>query len=373
MYGEESSGWNIYVSIADQRVSVYRDGVLEKSMVCSTGIPGTDDATPLGDYVLNESGAKRGKWFYSEKVHEGARYWVGFIGGTYLFHSIPMDKNGNVIEAEARKLGTPASHGCIRLSVDNARWFYETVPDRARVHIVKSHAPLAAAGTLTAAGCASKKEVSVWLSSHMPDYRQKYKLSCEIALTRLSLAIMGVRDVTEDSILSSIPKGTDPETSFVCDDIMAGRRNKDGSIHWNNYGTHPPVVVRSIESRLQKDGLSGVWTVRELKADDGRLRSLIANDPSFMGAIVWLVGHPERWGERPPVNERGMVLGEHVRFLEPTLDSDGAFRIRDPETGKLIVSSSSGAARDLFSYRVVALFRSASSAHSAATAATGVK
>ncbi len=86
------------------------------------------------------------------------------------------------------------------------------------------------------------------------------------------------------------------------------------------------------------------------------LRLLISEDTHFLGAILWLVGHPDRWGERPPVNERGMVLGEHVRFLEPRLAPNGNFRIWDPETGKLIVSSSSGSSRDLFQYRVVALY-----------------
>lgn len=189
----------------------------------------------------------------------------------------------------------------------------------------------------------------------MADYRQKYTLSCEIALIRLSLAISDIRDITEDEILDSIPKGTDPETSFVCDDITTGRKNKDGSIHWNNYGTHAPVVAKAINGYLAERGIK-TWEARELRADDAELRRLVIDDPAFRGAVVWLVGHPERWGEDPPVNERGMVLGEHVRFLEPTLASNGEFRIRDPETGKLIESRSAGASRDLFSYRVVGLF-----------------
>lgn len=132
---QQKTGWEIRVSIAEQSVSVIRDGLIVREMVCSTGIPGTDDATPVGNYILNESGVKRGNWFYSEKYKEGAKYWVGFIGGTYLFHSVPMDRNGNIILTEAKKLGRPASHGCIRLSVEDARWFFDTVPDGSKVHI----------------------------------------------------------------------------------------------------------------------------------------------------------------------------------------------------------------------------------------------
>ncbi|HNY16412.1 MAG TPA: L,D-transpeptidase family protein [Treponemataceae bacterium] len=364
-----SSAWTVEVSVAEQRVRVRKSDEVVRTMICSTGIPGTDDATPTGDYTLNESGAKRGLWFYSEKYGEGARYWVGFIGGTYLFHSVPMDKNGAIIEAEARKLGKPASHGCVRLSLENARWFYETVPSGARVRVVAgplaatsaSAATAPAAKTVPATGTsspvagASKADVSFWLAANMGDYRQKYTLSCEIALIRLSLAIAGVGDLTEDAILAAIPKGKDPETSFVCDDITAGRRNKDGSVHWDNYGTHAPVVAKAINGYLAERGIAS-FESRELKANDEELRALVSGDPSFRGAVVWLVGHPERWGANPPVNERGMVLGEHVRFLEPTLAPNGDFRIRDPETGKLIESRTAGASRKLFSFRVVGLF-----------------
>lgn len=208
----------------------------------------------------------------------------------------------------------------------------------------KAHAPFAM----------TKAAVPAWLTSRFASYKQEYPLSCEIALTRMALGLFGI-EASEDEILSTIPRtGRDPEKAFVCDDIKGGRR-LNGKILWDNYGTHPPVVVAEIERRLAAGGLDGDYEAVELAADDGELRRLIASEPRFLGAILWLVGHPERWGEKPPVNERGMVLGEHVRFLEPRLSAGGKFRIWDPETGKLAVSASSGAGRELFQYRVVAL------------------
>jgi lipoprotein-anchoring transpeptidase ErfK/SrfK len=133
----KSSAWKVIVSIADQKTYIYKDSNLVRTAVCSTGIEDGDNDTPLGDYILNESGTKRGKFFYSKKVGEGARYWVGFIGGVYLFHSVPVTEDNKIIATEAAKLGTPASHGCVRLSMDDAKWFYETVPDGAKVHIQK--------------------------------------------------------------------------------------------------------------------------------------------------------------------------------------------------------------------------------------------
>ncbi|MFA6809055.1 MAG: L,D-transpeptidase, partial [Eubacteriales bacterium] len=52
-----------------------------------------------------------------------------------LFHSVPMDKNKNIIEEEEKKLGSPASHGCIRLEVDQAKWIYDNIPQGTPVHI----------------------------------------------------------------------------------------------------------------------------------------------------------------------------------------------------------------------------------------------
>jgi lipoprotein-anchoring transpeptidase ErfK/SrfK len=130
-----SKGYSVKVDISKQRTYVYKDGTLIKTMICSTGIENASTRTPRGSYIINQSGVKKGEWFYSSKYEEGAKYWVGFIGGTYLFHSVPMDANKNIIQSEAEKLGTPASHGCIRLSVQDAYWFYKNIPSGAKLVI----------------------------------------------------------------------------------------------------------------------------------------------------------------------------------------------------------------------------------------------
>ena len=56
--------------------------------------------------------------------------------GPYLFHSVPTGQNfGDYLEDEAMKLGQPASHGCVRLTVADAKWFYDQVPDGTPVTI----------------------------------------------------------------------------------------------------------------------------------------------------------------------------------------------------------------------------------------------
>ncbi len=348
--------WKVIVSITDQKTYVFENTKLIRAMICSTGLKDGDNDTPLGNYILNESGQKRGKFFFSKKVQEGARWWVGFIGGVYLFHSIPVTEDNKIIAAEAAKLGKPASHGCIRLSMDNAHWFYSTVPNGALVHIQKDAFFLPHTNIKNA--LLTKTDITNWLFKHEHEYYQQHLLSCEAALTRLSLAIMGIKNIDEDTILYSFPWGKDPETSFVCDNVDQGRRNKDGSIHWNNYGAHPPVVISTLKMFMKLYGISSLYEVKEMKLSDEQLKNLIKNNDHFLGAIVWLVGHPERWGSHPKVNSKGLVLGEHVRFVDPELDENGKFMIWDPEKHpNLPYHQDSIPTRDMFNYRTVVLLK----------------
>lgn len=113
----------------DAHKVVIRTGMnVEKEMLCSGGTK--EEPTVLGVFYLEN----RGEWFYSEKYDEGALYWVRFYE-QYLFHSVPVDKNFDVIEAEKEKIGGPASHGCVRLIEEDAKWFYNNVPDGTMVII----------------------------------------------------------------------------------------------------------------------------------------------------------------------------------------------------------------------------------------------
>ncbi len=126
---QRSSRYRIDVSVAEQKVRIYENDAIVKEWTVSTG---KDGSTPLGRFTIQN----RGEWFFSEKYQQGAMWWVSFKDwGVYLFHSVPMDRNRNVLEEEAAKLGTPASHGCIRLEVDNAKWIYDNIPAGTPVYI----------------------------------------------------------------------------------------------------------------------------------------------------------------------------------------------------------------------------------------------
>ena len=53
--------------------------------------------------------------------------------GNYLFHSIPFDSDKTTISDPT--LGVPASHGCIRLSVEDSKWLYDNVKNGSKIII----------------------------------------------------------------------------------------------------------------------------------------------------------------------------------------------------------------------------------------------
>jgi lipoprotein-anchoring transpeptidase ErfK/SrfK len=119
----------IDVSLAEQKVYILdaKDRVVQE-YICSTGKEGSE--TPTGTFTITD----RGKSFYNPAVKEGAYYWTRFYK-TYLFHSLPFDENEEMEPEEAAKLGTPASHGCIRLETENAKWIYDNIPEGTKVVI----------------------------------------------------------------------------------------------------------------------------------------------------------------------------------------------------------------------------------------------
>lgn len=120
---------SIRVSLADQQVTVLdANEKVVQTFTCSSGESGDD--TPTGTYTVGG----RGKSFYNESLQEGAYYWTRFYGD-YLFHSIPIDEYYQIKPEEAKKLGTVASHGCIRLALKDAKWIYEHIPDGTKVVI----------------------------------------------------------------------------------------------------------------------------------------------------------------------------------------------------------------------------------------------
>jgi Uncharacterized protein conserved in bacteria len=124
----DTANFLIDVNLSSQQVTVLYKNVAIKNMVCSGGKP--DTPTPQGTYTTNQ------KIYYAwiPKFAMGAYYWTRFYG-PYLFHSVPYDSSGNMMLGELDKMGSPVSHGCVRLMLEDAKWFYETLPLGIKVSI----------------------------------------------------------------------------------------------------------------------------------------------------------------------------------------------------------------------------------------------
>ncbi|GAF40224.1 cell surface protein [Agrilactobacillus composti DSM 18527 = JCM 14202] len=122
---------NIDVSIPKQRVYI-KDG--KKTLYTMLASTGKDDGTPKGHFNIQH---ERGLQFFNEGSKEGAKFWVSFKDhGIYLFHSVPINGQGDFDVKQAESLGGEAnSHGCIRLSVADAKWFFENVKEDTPVYI----------------------------------------------------------------------------------------------------------------------------------------------------------------------------------------------------------------------------------------------
>lgn len=122
----------ILVSKKKQRVYLINRGKVLYTMYASTGTGKNN--TPTGTYHIQ---AERGLSFFNAKSGEGARYWVSWKNhGEYLFHSVPINRRGQYVISEAQNLGKTAnSHGCVRLSVPDAKWMYQNIKQGTKVVI----------------------------------------------------------------------------------------------------------------------------------------------------------------------------------------------------------------------------------------------
>lgn len=105
-----------------------------KAMICSTGLY---NATPCGIYQIST------KYRWRELYGNVYGQYATRIHGGVLFHSVPYyKKSKNALCTEKyNKLGQQASMGCVRLTVEDAKWIAENCPTGTTVEIYDDENP----------------------------------------------------------------------------------------------------------------------------------------------------------------------------------------------------------------------------------------
>ena len=167
-----------YIKVNNQAnvVTVYKKDskgkytVPVKAMLCSVGT-----ATP-------KSGVYKTSDMYTWRLLEGNVYgqYAVRITGHILFHSVPYTKQAkDTLEWwEYDKLGTDASLGCVRLTVQDAKWIYDNCAKGTQVEFYSSSNP-GPLGKPTAKKISSySEELKNWDPTD-PDYRNPWKTYVE--------------------------------------------------------------------------------------------------------------------------------------------------------------------------------------------------
>ena len=105
-----------------------------KAILCSTGLY---NATPKGVFHLSS------KYIWRELNGGVYGQYASRITGGVLFHSVPYaNKNKSTLYWDKyNKLGQQASMGCVRLTVEDAKWIYDNCPSGTAVEVYDSDDP----------------------------------------------------------------------------------------------------------------------------------------------------------------------------------------------------------------------------------------
>jgi len=113
----------IYVDQSQQHMYVFEHGHLIRDIPCSTGLPDGDKYTPAWQGRVGEYWGT----FFAFDVYADGAWYLYKSAGSILVHSLPYTRTEDSEEKlylDRDALGQrPASHGCVRISPEDALWF----------------------------------------------------------------------------------------------------------------------------------------------------------------------------------------------------------------------------------------------------------
>lgn len=112
-----TTGKYIDINTETQVMTIFEDGKVLDAYMVSSGKRGMD--TPKGDYTIHNKAPRA--WSKSYGLY--MPYWMALVAsGKYGIHELPEWPGG--YKEGANHLGTPVSHGCVRLGVGPAERVY---------------------------------------------------------------------------------------------------------------------------------------------------------------------------------------------------------------------------------------------------------
>ena len=115
-----STSYLLMVDRAAHKVGVFRGSKGNWTNIyfwdCTNGAPSTP--TVSGVFTVGIKG------YYFDSGASRC-FWYTQFYGNYLFHTVLCNKDGSIRDG---RLGMALSHGCVRLSIANAKWIYDNIP-----------------------------------------------------------------------------------------------------------------------------------------------------------------------------------------------------------------------------------------------------
>ena len=217
-----------------------------RQMICSTGTKATP--SDLGVFKL---GAGRSRFPLFPKYNCYVQYWVPIVNGIG-FHSVIYNTKNTMDLAEYsyHQLGTRASHGCIRLLVDDAKWIYENA-GKGTVVTITNQLPADPELTQSLKPAALNRKNMLPKTTPAPTEPPVYDASQEPPLPMRSLS-----------------RGSKGEDVYWLQMKLKEMGYYNGTVTGGYYGgTQKAVKAYQKDNGLTADGVAGVKTQSHLYAD----------------------------------------------------------------------------------------------------------
>ncbi len=129
------------------------DDSIVRQMLCTIGKPETP--SPRGTFKMGKHRVRFGRFVDFDCC---AQYWTEITRNVYIHSVLYREKSAKtLIRQSYRELGKAASHGCIRLTVPDAKWIYENIAPGTKCEFIKAEKDEALRESLRLAPLPKKK------------------------------------------------------------------------------------------------------------------------------------------------------------------------------------------------------------------------